>query len=178
MPDPKLSLIVARARNGIIGVEGDLPWRLRDDLRHFKSVTQGAPVIMGRKTWQSLPRRPLPGRANLVVSRDWAYVAPGARIYSSLNAALAVARALAVSQKLEEYFVIGGATLYEAALPMAERIYLTEVDAAPKGDVHFPDLSEADWAESSRVSHDAGEQNDHAFDVVVLERRESMESAA
>lgn len=170
MANPKLSLIVARARNGVIGAKGDLPWRLSDDLKHFKAITSGAPVIMGRKTWESLPRRPLPGRANIVVSRDWSYAAPGARVYSSLTTALAAGRAIAIQQDNPEVFLIGGAALYAAALAQIERIYLTEVDAAPEGDAHFPELTPEDWAELSRTSHPADERNDHAFDIVVLER--------
>ena len=99
MPDSlNVCLIAARGKNNVIGNEGDLPWRLKDDLTFFKKVTMGCPILMGRKTWESLPKRPLPGRANLVVSRDWTYAAPGARVYSSLPSALAVGRAMAVRE--------------------------------------------------------------------------------
>lgn len=170
MSHPKLCLIVARARNGVIGAKGDMPWRLRDDLVHFKEVTQGAPVIMGRKTWESLPKRPLPGRANLVVSRDWTYAAPGARVYSSLASALAVGRAIAAREGRDEFFVVGGGMLYEAALPLTERIYLTEVDAAPEGDAFFPEIDMDVWSVISSEAREADARNDHAFQIVVLER--------
>ena len=173
MSDPKLCLIVARARNGVIGAKGDMPWRLRDDLKHFKAVTHAAPIIMGRKTWESLPKRPLPARPNLVVSRDWSYAAPGARVYSSLAAALAGGRSIAVREGREEVFVVGGGVLYEAALPLAERIYLTEVDAAPEGDTYFPEIDMDAWRVISSKAHEADARNDHAFRIVVLEQASS-----
>jgi dihydrofolate reductase len=125
----RLSLIVAQGRNRVIGSAGQLPWRLKDDLAHFKRTTMGAPVIMGRKTWESLPKRPLPGRPNIVISRDWNYDAAEARVYSSLSPAINAAKAMALRAGQSEVFVIGGAAIYELALPLADRIYLTEVDA-------------------------------------------------
>ena len=136
MSSVKLCLIVARARNGAIGKDGDLPWRLSDDLAHFKTTTRGCPVIMGRKTWESLPIQPLPGRDNIVLSRDGQYGAPHARVYTRMPAAIAAARALAVAASKSEFFVVGGEAIYAAALPFADRLYITEVDteqADPRG---------------------------------------------
>lgn len=166
----KLCLIVARGRNGVIGRDGDLPWRLSADLKNFKQVTLGKPIIMGRKTWESFPKRPLPGRANIVLSRDGNYAAPGGRVYSSLAPALSVARAIAASDGQDEVFIVGGGAIYEAALPLADRIYVTEVDAAPEGHVYFPELDMSDWEEVSRMDHAADEKNDHAFTMLQLDR--------
>lgn len=168
--EPNLCLIVARGRNGVIGREGALPWRLRDDLALFKETTAGAPLLMGRKTWESLPRKPLPGRENIVLSRNWTFQARGARVYSSLSSALAVARMLATRGGKDEVFVIGGAGLYEDTLPMAHRLYITEVDAEPKGDVTFPPFEEAKWTETSRQFFAASEGNEHAFVFRRLDR--------
>jgi len=147
----KIAMIVARGRNGVIGRDGDLPWRLSADLKNFKKVTLGKPIIMGRKTWESFPKRPLPGRANIVLSRDWNYAAPGGRVYSSLTPAL-------------------GGAIYSAALPLADRLYLTEVDAAPDGETVFPDLDMSQWREASREDYGADEKNNHAFAVLQLDR--------
>lgn len=166
----RLSLIVAQGRNRVIGSAGQLPWRLKDDLAHFKRTTMGAPVIMGRKTWESLPRRPLSGRPNIVVSRDWNYDAAEARVYSSVTPAINAAKAMALRAGQTEVFIIGGAAIYELALPMADRIYLTEVDAAPEGDAFFPDLDNGRWSVSSLTGFEAGEGNDHAFTLRVLDR--------
>jgi len=166
----KLCLIVAQARNRVIGAGGKLPWRLKDDLAFFKRTTMGAPVIMGRKTWESLPVRPLPGRANIVLTRDWNYDAPGARVYSSYSAAVNAARAIADREGKEDAFVIGGAEIYAATLPMADRIYLTEVDAEVEGDALFPDLDMRHWSQGELEHHAAGEGNDHAFTIRRLDR--------
>lgn len=170
MTEPiRLSLIVAQGRNRVIGAAGQLPWRLKDDLAHFKRTTMGAPVIMGRKTWESLPKRPLPGRANIVISRDWNYDAAEARVYSSVSPAINAAKAMALRAGQSEVFVIGGAAIYEMALPIADRIYLTEVDAAPEGDAFFPELNTSTWSESSATRFEAGEGNDHAFTLRILD---------
>jgi dihydrofolate reductase len=166
---------VARARNGVIGVGGTLPWRLKSDLAIFKQVTLGKPVIMGRKTWESLPRRPLPGRMNIVLTRDASYadepIARGALVCERFDEAVQIAREQAEEDGAEEVCVIGGADLFALALPKARRIYLTEVDAEPEGDVRFPPLDEAGWREVRREPHPAGEGDDHAFVFRVLERR-------
>jgi dihydrofolate reductase len=171
MSEPiRLCLIVAQGRNRVIGAAGQLPWRLKDDLSHFKRTTMGAPVIMGRKTWESLPKRPLPGRANIVVSRDWNYDAVEARVYSSVTPAINAAKAMALRAGQTEVFVIGGAAIYELALPLADRIYLTEVDASPDGDAFFPAIGQALWSTRSQTRFEAGEGNDHGFTINVLDR--------
>lgn len=162
---------VARGRNGVIGRDGGLPWRLKSDLQLFKTLTLGKPVIMGRKTWDSLPRRPLPGRLNLVLSRDGAFAPEGAVACETFSEALEIAREHAREDGAEEVCVIGGAALFELALPRAGRMYLTEVDAAPDGDVLMPPFDEADWTELRRETHPAGPDDDHAFTLRVLERR-------
>ena len=175
MPQPVISLVVARGRNGVIGRDGDLPWRLRSDLQRFKAITIGKPCLMGRKTWESLPLRPLPGRLNLVLTRDQSYeaegMAKGALVCATLDEAIEIARETAEEDNVDEICVIGGTALFEAALPRARRLYVTEVDAAPEGDARFPDFDPADWTEVSTEPHEAGEKDDHAFTFRVLERR-------
>lgn len=162
---------VAVARNGVIGKDGKLPWRLKSDLALFKQVTMFKPVIMGRKTWDSLPFKPLPGRLNVVLSKDGSFQPNGAVVCESFGEALEIAREQAAEDGAEEVCVIGGAALYALALPRAHRIYVTEVDAQPEGDVTIPPFSEADWKEVRREAHPAGEGDDHAFVFRVLERR-------
>jgi dihydrofolate reductase len=148
MPKATLTLIAAVARNGVIGIANRLPWHLPADLRHFKALTLGHTVIMGRKTWESLPPnfRPLPGRRNIVVTRNGDYRAEGATVVSSLPAALAAAEG-------DEAFVIGGAQLYATALPLAQRLQLTEIDASYEGDTHFPAIDPGLWREIGRETH-------------------------
>jgi dihydrofolate reductase len=166
---------VARARNGVIGRDGALPWRLRSDLALFKATTMGKPVIMGRKTWESLPRRPLPGRMNLVLTRDGSYaemtIARGALICERFDEALQIAREQAEEDGVDEVCVIGGAAIFAVALPKARRIYLTEVDADVAGDVAMPPFDEAAWTEVRREAHAAGPDDEYDFIFRVLERR-------
>ncbi|MGA2952409.1 MAG: dihydrofolate reductase, partial [Caulobacteraceae bacterium] len=136
---------VARGTNGVIGRDGGLPWRLKSDLAIFREMTIGKPVIMGRKTWDSLPRKPLPGRSNIVLSRDGSFQPPGAVVCEDFSEAVQIAREQAEDADAAEVCVIGGAALFALALPRARRIYLTEVDAAPEGDVHFPAFDESAW---------------------------------
>ena len=168
--DVKLSLIVARGLNNVIGAAGQLPWRLKSDLMFFKKVTLGNPIIMGRKTWESLPRRPLPDRENIVMTRDWTYDAPGARVYSSFSPAINAAKAIAARDGKAEVFVIGGEAIYKRALPLADRIYLTDVDAAPEGDAFFPALPDHEWHEASAARFEVSDGDDHAFTIRKLER--------
>jgi len=164
-----LSLIAALAGNRAIGKDNELLWHLPEDMRHFRETTRGKPVIMGRKTWESLPEsfRPLPGRHNIVISRDPAYQASGATLAGSLADAL---RQAAAESTAEEVFVIGGATLYRQALPLANRLYLTEIEQDFDGDVFFPDVLPQDWDEISRQPSQgtSGPQ----FSFVVYQRRE------
>ncbi|MBK7900499.1 MAG: dihydrofolate reductase [Azonexus sp.] len=146
---PAVVLVAAVARNGIIGRGNDLVWRDPLDMQHFKALTAGGTVVMGRKTWESLPPRfrPLPGRRNLVVSRQPGYLAPGAEVVSSFPAALASAAGA------DAVFVIGGGELYALALPYATRLELTEVDIAPEGDARFPEIRGDTWHEVEREEH-------------------------
>jgi dihydrofolate reductase len=162
---------VARARNGVIGKDGHLPWKMKTDMRLFTELTLGKPVIMGRKTWDSLFKKPLPGRMNVVLSRDGSFEPKGALVCESLDDAIRIAREHAAEDEVEEVCVIGGVGVFEAALPRARRIYLSEVDADAEGDAHFPDFDESQWLEVRRETHPAGEGDDHAFTFRVLERR-------
>ena len=158
-------MIVAVAENGVIGRDGYLPWRLPSDLRYFKSVTLGKPIIMGRKTFRSIGR-PLPGRPNFVVSRNPKFNADGITVFSSLGAATDQAR---VSGG-EEVMIIGGAGIFEEGLSIADRIYLTQVHADVPGDVTFPPFNPTEWREMSRERKTAGENDDHEHSFVVLDR--------
>ena len=169
MTNPKLTLVVAVAKNGVIGRDGDLPWRLSSDLKRFKAATMGKPVLMGRKTWESLPRKPLPGRQNLILTRDANFIADGAWVYTDLAAMLAAGRTMAQAAGVEEACVIGGAQLYNAVLSQADRIILTEVNLAPEGDARLT-LDLASWREVSREHVERGEKDDADFVVRVLER--------
>lgn len=166
-----LALVVARARNGVIGRGGTLPWRLKSDLAWFKASTLGKPIIMGRKTWDSLPKKPLPGRTNIVLSRDGSFEPQGALFCETFSEAAGIAREQAAEDGQDEVCVIGGAALFEMALPRARRLYLTEVLADVEGDVVFPPFDEAEWTEVSRQEHPAGPDDDHPFVLRVLERR-------
>lgn len=172
---PSIALVVARGRNGVIGRDGELPWRLRSDLQRFKAVTIGKPCIMGRKTWESLPLRPLPGRLNVVLTKDESYhessAAKGCVVVTSMAEALSMAREQAMEDGVDEVCIIGGAAIFEASLPKAKRLYITEVEAAPEGDVLFPSFDETGWIESLSERHDAGEKDDHAFTFRTLERK-------
>ena len=167
--DPVIALVVARAENGAIGVGGDLPWRLSTDLKQFRKVTLGKPVIMGRRTFMSLPRA-LDGRANIVLTRNAAFVAPGAVMAYNLEEALDVARKEAANAGVDEIMVIGGDDVFRAVMPLAKRIYLTEVHASPHADTWFKDFNLKDWRELSRERHEPGPKDQHPFSFVVLER--------
>lgn len=166
-----VSYVVAIADNGVIGRDNALPWRLSGDMAFFKRITMGKPVIMGRKTWESLPRKPLPGRSNIVVTRDAGYPAEGAEIVTSAEAALARGRELAKACATDEIMVIGGAQLYADMFDSATRLYITEVHAKPEGDVSFPGFDAAQWREVSRERHVAGEKDSADYSFVLLERR-------
>ena len=158
-----ITLVVAMAENRVIGREGDLPWRLPEDLRHFKRVTIGKPIIMGRKTWDSLYVKPLPGRRNIVVTRNTSFAAKGAEIANSIE------DALTRTGKEVETMVIGGAGIFKAVLPSAQRLHLTEVHAEIEGDTYFPAFDRTAWQEVTRVTHPAAEENP-AYSFVLLER--------
>ena len=158
MPAPTLTVIAAVARNGVIGRALSLPWHLPADLKHFRALTMGHAVIMGRKTWESLPEkfRPLPGRQNIVVTRNAGYAAAGAEVAASLPAALALARGT-------QAFVIGGAELYRAALALADRLELTEIARDYEGDTFLPARDPAQWRETARDAQRDDNGLDFAF---------------
>ncbi len=164
MTSPRITLIVARARNGVIGRDGTLPWRLPEDLAHFKRTTMGHPIVMGRKTWESIGR-PLPGRRNIVVSRQTDFAANGAEVAPSFDAALSLCKGSG------EVFVIGGAQLYGEALPRAQRLIVTEIDADFEGDTHWPAPDPALWREATRERHPAAAGRDFSIDFVTYLRR-------
>ncbi len=169
MANPKPTLVVAIAKNGVIGRNGALPWRLSSDLKRFKAATMGKPVLMGRKTWESLPKRPLAGRANLVLSGDARFRAEGGWNFTRLDALIAAGRAMAEETGADEACVIGGSQLFEATLALADRIVLTEVDLEPAGDTRFA-FDRTKWREISRERVAAGPNDDADFIVRVLER--------
>lgn len=168
---PPLVVIAAVARNGVIGRDGQMPWHLSADMAHFRSLTSGCPVIMGRSTWDSLPPRfrPLPGRTNIVVTRNPDWSATGAIAVPSLDAALS--RARQVCQPEQRIFVAGGAQLYAQALALADELELTEVHADVDGDTRFPDWDRDRFHEIRRIRNAASASNPMAFDFVTYRRR-------
>jgi len=166
---PLVSLIVAMAQNGVIGRENTLPWRLPADLRRFRTFTLGKPILMGRKTFDSIGR-PLPGRVNLVLTRDRGWFAPGVTVVHSLEEALMQARSS------EELVAIGGAEIYRMLLPFARRIYLTHVHADVPGDTYFPDFDATQWADVECRMHPADEKHAYPITFVTLERRNAPEA--
>lgn len=163
----RIALIVAMSENGVIGNEGRLPWRIPEDMRWFKERTIGKPCIMGRKTWESFPKRPLPDRPNILVTRDRSYQAAGASVTHSFAEAVAVAKQL--MPDAEEIMVLGGAEIYAVALPLAERVYLTRVHASIEGDVRMPEFDPAIWKEVTRSY--TREPAQYRASFVVLDRR-------
>lgn len=161
-----VSLIVAMANDRVIGVDNTLPWRLSADLKRFKAITMGKPIIMGRKTWESIGR-PLPGRLNIVVSRNADYLAEGAKVVNSLDAAIDLAN----QDNADELMIMGGANLYEQALPYVNKMYLTQIDLNVKGDAWFPAYNESEWecvneeqCHQIALLNDQGEITQRAFD--------------
>jgi len=166
---PVIALVVAMGENRAIGRGGDLPWHLRSDMKFFRRVTMGKPVIMGRRTFKSLPRV-LDGRLNIVLTRDSGFVAPDAVMAGSLEEGLRAARDSCARTGAEEIMIIGGEDVFREVLPQVGRIYLTEVHASPEADTWFPELEAGQWREMFRERHEAGPKDDHAFSFVVLER--------
>lgn len=159
----RISLLVAMAENRVIGRDNELPWRLSDDLKHFKALTMGKPIVMGRKTWESIGR-PLPGRDNIVVTRDTSYRAEGAVVVNSIE------QALEAAGNCEEVMVIGGEEIFRETLERAQRLYLTLVKGEVEGDTWFPSIDAQQWCEVERESHQADERNEYDFDFVVMDR--------
>ena len=167
--EPMIALVVAMGENRAIGRGGDLPWHLRSDMRYFRELTMGKTVLMGRRTFKSLPRV-LDGRLNIVLTRDRGFVPPDAMVAYSLEEGLNAARASAKWMAATEIMIIGGEDVFREVLPQTDRIYLTEVHAAPDADTWFPELDMKEWREVSREAHAAGPKDDHAFSFVVLDR--------
>ena len=164
MKPPELVFVVAVARNGVIGRDNQLPWRLKSDLQHYRRLTLGHPVLMGRKTWDSLGR-PLPQRRNLVISRNTGLQAEGAEVFPTLDDALRAAAGA------EQIAILGGAQLYALLLDRVDRIELTEIHADIDGDTVFPAFERSAFDETRREHHAADADNEYAFDFVTLERR-------
>ena len=159
----KISIVVAMAANGVIGRDNQLPWHLPADLKHFKQTTMGKPILMGRKTWESIGR-PLPGRNNIVITRDNDYTAEGCVVVGSIEAAM-----LAAGEQ-DELMVIGGAELYRQLLPRAETIYMTRVHETFDGDTRFPEISNSEWHQVARSDYEADENNPYDYSFIRLER--------
>ena len=162
----KISMIAAMAHDRVIGKDNQMPWHLPADLAHFKRVTLGKPVLMGRKTFESIGR-PLPGRRNLVISRNPGYQAEGIEVVGSVEAALA----LLASSSVEELMVIGGGHLYAEMLPSADRLFLTQIDLAVEGDTRFPAFDDGQWQRIDCESHPADEKNPHPYSFETWQRR-------
>ncbi len=164
----KLSILVALAKNRVIGCDGELPWHLPDELKHLKRLTMGHHLIMGRKTYESIGR-PLPGRTSIVVTRSLDTPPhPEVLLARSLDEAIEIAGGCEES----EAFVFGGETIYALALPLADRLYLTRVDAMPQGDAYFPEFDEGRWTLLDETAHPADERHAHAYVHQTLERRD------
>ncbi len=163
---PLIAYVVAMDNNRLIGRDNDLPWRLPDDMRWFREQTMGKPCVMGRKTYDSLPARsrPLPGRLNIVVTRNPDYEAPGAVVVHTIDDALRAAG------DADEVIIVGGAELYRALLPRVDRLYLTHVHGAADGDVFFPPYDPAGWREVYRQEHPVDDRHPYAFTWLILER--------
>ena len=159
----QIALIAAMAQNRVIGRDNQLPWRISADLRRFKALTMGKPIVMGRKTWESIGR-PLPGRTNIVITRDAGFQADGCRVVHSIEQALEVAAGH------EQVMIIGGANLYQQMLGRADRLYLTLVKAEVDGDAWFPEFDQAEWREIGRESHGADADNEYDYEFITLER--------
>lgn len=165
-----LILVVAAAENGVIGRDNRLLWRLRTDLKRFRALTLGKPIIMGRKTYQSIGR-PLPGRETIVLTRDRGFSVPGVHVVHSWEEAVAKGEELAGATGADAIAVVGGAEIYRLALPQVQRIYLTEVAAAPEGDAVFPPIDRSRFRETARIAHPKSPDDEHPFTFIDLERR-------
>lgn len=164
----KIAMIAAMAENRVIGADNDMPWHLPADLKHFKAVTLGKPVIMGRKTYESIGRA-LPGRPNIVITSNKEYSLSDATVVDSPESALGVAHVL--GEGSDEVMIIGGGTIYQAFLPLADTLYLTHIELAVEGDTQFPDYQQAyQWNEVERVAHTSDEKNKHNYVFVTLQK--------
>lgn len=174
MNEPSVIFVVAMAENRVIGKDNAMPWHVRSDLKRFKALTWGKPMIMGRKTFQSIGK-PLPGRESVVITADPDFHAEGAHVVHSTEAALERARQLAVVLRSDAVAVIGGGEIFRQMLSQAHRIHVTEIHARPEGDAFFPELDPGQWMEESRARHEAGEKDDHAFSYIEYVSRASSD---
>ena len=165
-----ISLVVAVADNGVIGRDGGLPWRISSDLKTFRRITMGKPLIMGRRTFQSL-KKPLDGRDNIVVTTNPDYRPDGALMAADFEAALALGRSCAEARGVDEIAIVGGTAVFAAAMPIATRIYKTEVHGSPAGDALFPDVDWSQWREVSREELPQGPNDDYRATLVIFDRR-------
>jgi dihydrofolate reductase len=170
----EIVLIAAVADNGVIGAGNAIPWRLKSDMQRLKAITMNKPVVMGRKTFASL-KRPLPGRTNIVITRDGDFSSSGVLTATSFETALALAQADAVQRGADDIAVIGGAEIYAHFLRLADRLEITEVHATPKGDTHFPVIDKEAWEEVARFRHEAGPDDHVAFSYVTYRRRKQLD---
>jgi len=166
----KIVLIAAFAQNRVVGINNTLPWHLPEDLKYFKRTTSGKAIIMGRKTYDSIGR-PLPNRTNIVISRNRDFQADGVRVVASLEAAIELAKEVNYINDVQEVMVIGGASIYEAALPIADRLYLTHVHAEIEGDAYFPEVNFKQWLEVSREDYQASDKNPYDYSFVVYDKK-------
>lgn len=164
-----LTIVVAMAKNRVIGHQGGLPWQLPADLKWFRKVTMGKPVIMGRKTFDSIGKA-LPGRDNIVITRNSNFSAPEVTVASDLEDAIAIAEAFAINREVNGIAIIGGAQVYEQALPLVSRLYVTEVEADIEGDAFFPDYDLADWSQTEEQVIEPDERHAHRARMLVLDR--------
>lgn len=162
---PVIAIYVAIAQNGVIGRDGGMPWRLSTDLKRFKASTMGKPIVMGRKTWESFPKRPLPGRHNILITRDREYQAEGADVAASLDEAIALAG------PVEEICIIGGGEIYSQAMTLADRLDVTHILADVDGDTHFPEIDPKDWTLVSEDTFPVGERDSHSTRHAVYLRK-------
>ena len=170
-----VAIYVAIAENGVIGRDNGLPWKLSTDMQRFKADTMGKPIVMGRKTWESFPKRPLPGRLNIVITRDPAYQADGAETVQSVEDAIILATAKGRCMPgVGEICVIGGGEIYRQALPLADRLHVTHVMASPDGDTRFPAIEPDIWTVKSSEEFPAGEKDSHATRYTVYEKRRDV----
>tara|TARA_R100001143_G_scaffold12646_1_gene13850 strand:- start:14491 stop:15018 length:528 start_codon:yes stop_codon:yes gene_type:complete len=169
LPEMKVALIWAQSQNRVIGRNNALPWYLPEDLKYFKRVTMGKPIVMGRKTWESIGR-PLPGRTNIVISRNPEFQAEGVKVVPTFEDALALAEKVCLINGGDEVIIMGGAQIYEMALPYADRLYMTQVHAHVDGDAWFPEFELSEWHELGREDHAAADPNPYDYSFVILER--------
>lgn len=170
MSEPRIALIAAVARNGVIGRDGDMPWYIPSDFAHFKRTTMGKPIVMGRKQFESVGK-PLPGRTNIVVTRQKGYQPDGVLVFDDLGAALDHARTIARADGADEVMVVGGGEIYAQAMEAADRLYISHVELAPEGEVRFPPIDVEQWEKTEEWPVEANDRDGAAYSINVYQRR-------